>query len=136
MIVASMEKRSMGFPARHASLLSRLSLLRSGYTKQEVYGWLCAGIEPSTIATDFEGKMELLSSRKRAGESCTSNVEVSVVGTPPQDVIEDVAETIATAMVTYKTETTSPTLAKEKPASTKRSLLPQLSSEAKKKKRD
>ncbi|GJZ18307.1 hypothetical protein Tco_0554430 [Tanacetum coccineum] len=34
-------------------------------------------------------------------------------------VIEDVAETIATAMVTHETETTSPTSPKEKPASTK-----------------
>ncbi|GJW87027.1 hypothetical protein Tco_0162367, partial [Tanacetum coccineum] len=55
-------------------------------------------------------------------------------GTPPRDVIDKVAETIVTAMATYKTETTSSTSPHEKTGSAKRSLLTQLSSEAKKKK--
>ncbi|GJZ34908.1 hypothetical protein Tco_0580725 [Tanacetum coccineum] len=55
--------------------------------------------------------------------------------TPPRDVIDKVAKIIVTAMATYKTETASSTSPHEKTGSAKRSLLTQLSSEAKKKKR-
>ncbi|GJY26167.1 hypothetical protein Tco_0400893 [Tanacetum coccineum] len=68
------------------------------------------------------------------GGASTDETSVAI-GTPPRDVIDKVAETIVTAMATYKTETASSTSPHEKTGSAKRSLLSQLSSEAKKKKR-
>ncbi|GJT47025.1 hypothetical protein Tco_0955740 [Tanacetum coccineum] len=51
-------------------------------------------------------------------------------GTPPHDVIEEMAKTIVTTIAAHKNETSSSLV------TAKRSILPQLSSKAKKKKED
>nr|GEW41807.1 hypothetical protein [Tanacetum cinerariifolium] len=57
-------------------------------------------------------------------------------GTPPHDIIHVVAQTIVTAMATQKNETAGSESPEKKPTPAKRPLLPQASSEAKKKKGD
>ncbi|GKD27801.1 hypothetical protein Tco_1234015 [Tanacetum coccineum] len=76
------------------------------------------------------------------GDTLEEFTRSSEEGTPPQDIIEEMEKTIVSTMSTYKSEIESTTknrpsnttTAETKPVPTKRSLLPELSSVAKKNK--